>query len=95
MFKKILRWFRAGLNDILDALEPLAKQMAKSGGKLLINAALVAVQAAENAGGSSDEKLTAARKMVVKHLQDNGLPIVMNAINGAIEMAVARLNENK
>jgi len=93
MWKKFLRWFRAGLNDILEALEPLARQLAKSGGQVLITAAWIAVQTVEKTGGTGDEKLNLARKMVVKHLQDNGLPIVMNAINGAIEMAVARLND--
>lgn len=93
MWKAFLRWFRAGLADILDAIEPLAKQIADSGGKLLLQIAFEAVIAAEQAGGSGQDKFNAAQKAVISGLKARGLPIVLNAINGSIEIAVARMKE--
>lgn len=91
MWKKFLRSFRSTRDDVIDALTPLAVQIAKSGGQILLEAALSAVRTAEQTGGSGEEKFKAAKKIVVKNLQDKGLPLVTNAINGAIESAVASL----
>jgi hypothetical protein len=92
-FRQLIEWFESIGDDVLEALAPLGRQIAKAGGKALIDAALAAVLAAETAGGSGDEKFDAAHKAVVKTLQAQGLPIITNAINGAIEIAVAKIRE--
>lgn len=90
-----VEWLDSIGEDIMDFVKPLAKEMAKAGGKLLIESARDAVIAAEASGGSGSAKLQAARDAVVAKLEAGGMPIVMNAINGAIEAAVAQMkNEN-
>lgn len=86
-------WLEDIGEDVLDALKPVAKQIAKSGGIALIAAAQAAVAAAEEAGGSGREKFDAAQNAVVDKLKEQGIPIVMNAVNAAIEAAVAKLND--
>lgn len=94
MLKQFLDWLHGIGHEILDFVAPLAKQIAKSGGIVLAEAALAAVQSMEQTSGlSNQEKFDAAHKIVVKTLQDKGLPVVVNAINGAIEAAVAKLKE--
>ena len=93
MWKKFLRSFRAKRDDIIDALAPLAGQIAKAGGNVLLEAAMLAVTTAEAAGGTGEEKFVAAKKIAVKTLQQKGIPIIMNAINGAIEAAVAAIKK--
>lgn len=70
-----------------------AKAIAASGGALLTDAATAAVKAAENAGGSGTEKYEAAFAAVVGTLEDAGQPVVENAVNLAIEAALAKLKE--
>ena len=91
LWDSLEEWFEKIGQDVVDFIKPLAKQIAENGGKLLLNAALEAVQAAEASGGSGRDKFDAAQIAVVKKLQDEGMPIVLNAINGAIESAVAAL----
>jgi hypothetical protein len=79
-------------NKFLGYLLPAAKLLARSGGQALIAAAQEAVLAAEKTNGSGEDKLNAARKAVVKSLQRQGLPVITNAINLAIETAVASMN---
>src|SRR4051812_46413286 len=62
-----------------------------NGGKLLRDAATAAVSAAEVTGGSGQDKFNAALASVVSTLSTAGIPIVKNAVNGAIEAAVANL----
>lgn len=78
-------------NRFIGFLLPAARILAKAGGDALIEAAKAAVAAAEAKGGTGEEKFIAAKKAVVKALQKQGLPIVMNAVNLAIEAAVAAL----
>ncbi len=91
------------LNKILNTLKdiftsffsPLARQIAKGGGALLINAAMEAVVSAEQHGGSGSDKLKYAKDLVIARLKMNGIPLIMVAINGALEASVARMNEGK
>lgn len=71
--------------------DPLVEAIERNGGDILISAAITAVEAAESAGGSGQDKLDAARKAVENSLRDKGIPVVVNAVNGAIEMAVAKM----
>lgn len=66
----------------------------------LAKAAVVAVENAAMAAATGDKvagsvKLAQAQDMVISGLQEKGLPIVMNAINIAIEAAVANLKQVK
>lgn len=70
-----------------------AKSIAQSGGALLTDAAMAAVRAAEETGGSGTEKYEAAFNSIVGTLKDAGQPVVENAVNLAIEAAVAKLKE--
>lgn len=88
-----VEWLESIGEDILDAIKPLAKQIAQSGGMALVIAAQAAVAAAETAGGSGKDKFDAAQKAVVTSLESQSIPIVINAINGAIEAAVAKMRE--
>lgn len=62
-----------------------------SGGQVLKDAATSAVTAAEAAGGTGNEKFTAAFNAVEAELKTAGVAVVVNAINIAIESAVAAL----
>ncbi len=80
---------------ILSFVSPLAHAIAVNGGIVLAQAAEEAVLAAETAGGDSSTKLAAARAAVISTLESKGIPVVLNAINGAIEAAVAKLKANQ
>lgn len=95
MWHKIKSFFKGILGEIAEFLSPLAREIAASGGKLLLQAAAEAVLAAEHQGGSGADKFKAARTSVIATLEKNGIPIVLNAVHGAIEGAVAKLNQEK
>ncbi len=88
--------------DILDELEQLtivfisslAATIIKGGGSVLIDAARDAVKQAQETGGSPSEKLEAAKASVISTLEAKGIPVIMNAVNGAIEAAVAQLKDD-
>jgi len=78
-------------NTAAAFISALLNDIEKSGGQVLRDAAIEAVKAAEDAGGSGKEKFDAAVASVVATLTTQGIPIVIHAINGAIEAAVAQL----
>jgi hypothetical protein len=69
--------------------DALAHSIEQNGGQVLRDAAIAAVRAAEATGGSGDQKFAAALAQVVITLETEGLPVVINAVKGAIEAAVA------
>ena len=75
----------------IDFFEALASSIEASGGQILWDAAKAAVEAAEAQGGGGEDKAKAALASVIAVLEKEGLPIVINAIKGAIEAAVANL----
>lgn len=84
--------FFEGIGEaILSFTNNLAHSIAQNGGQVLVSAAVAAVQAAEHAGGDGKTKLASAVAAVVSTLETQGIPVVMNAVNGAIEAAVAGL----
>ena len=84
--------FFAGIGKFLSTfLTGLASSIAQNGGKVLIDAAVAAVAAAEAKGGTAQDKLAAAQAAVLATLSTEGIPVVMNAVNGAIEGALANL----
>lgn len=80
--------FETGFFSFFSAL---AENIEKNGGKVLQNAALAAVEAAESAGGSGSDKFAAALASVMDDLEEQGIPVVLNAVRGAIEAAVAQV----
>lgn len=88
-----VEWLENIGEDVMDFIKPLAKEIAKSGGKMLLEIAKEAVLAAEASGGSGGDKFKAAQSTIIAQLNEKGIPIVTNAINGAIEAAVASMKE--
>lgn len=87
-FHDIINYFEDGIGAFIGAL---AKSIADNGGKILTNAAINAVRAAEENGGTGKEKMEAAFASVVATLTAEGIPVVTYAIRGAIEAAVAQI----
>jgi hypothetical protein len=77
------------LSDAETFVKSLAQSIETNGGAVLVSAAEAAVAAAETAGGSPAVKFAAAFTSVVSTLKTQGLPVLENAINGAIEAALA------
>lgn len=73
-----------------NILTALAQSIAENGGRILIAAAKEAVESAENTQGTGEDKRKAAIAAIIHVLESQGIPIAMNAINGAIEAAVAQ-----
>ena len=76
--------------SVAEFVESLASTIAHNGGTVLIAAAASAVIAAEKEGGTGSQKLAAAQAAVAATLTAQGIDLVWNAINGAIEAAVAQ-----
>ena len=78
--------------DAIVFAHALINLMQSSGGKVLRDAAVAAVTAAETTGGTGEIKLAAATASVIATLTTEGIPVVKTAVNGAIEAAVASMN---
>lgn len=84
----LMRWLKKPTITFLSAL---GADIEKAGGDFLIQTALDAVRIAEDKGGSGADKFSAALSYVKSTLKSKGLPIVVHAVNGAIEAAVAQI----
>lgn len=86
-------------DEILEFVESFfgaaIKAVEQNGGPLLVQLATDAVAAAEASGGSGGQKLQAAVDSVVAGLKTNGVPVVLNAVNIAVETAVANLKASQ
>lgn len=91
MWTRIKNFFKGFLLDVEKFLNPLAHEIFAFGGKLLLESAIKAVYEAEKTKGSGREKFEAAKESVIRDLKEGGHMIVENAINGAIEAAVAKM----
>lgn len=80
---------------LFTAFKPLLVSIAENGGKVLIEAAREAVKASEASGGNGDAKRAAAFAAIVRVLGEKGIPVVANAVYGAIEVVVAELKAAK
>lgn len=95
-----LKEFQNKFHDLVHGLvggalgffDALSSSIEKNGGQILRDAALAAVQAAETTGGTGDVKFAAALAAVIATLEKEGIPVVLNAVRGAIEGAVAQVN---
>lgn len=81
-------------SDVLAAVEAFASVIVAGGGSVLVASASDAVAAAEATGGTGAVKLAAAQAAVVADLTSKGVPVVTNAVNAAIEAAVAQMKAN-
>lgn len=77
---------------VLVGTAQLLHSIEQNGGAVLVSAAAAAVAAAETQGGSGSDKFEAAKAAVISTLTSQGIPVVTNAVHGAIEAAVAALN---
>lgn len=93
VLSQIGNWIAKGFHNVAAEFDALFDSIYKNGGAVLMAAAAAAVQAAETEGGTSDEKKAAAVAAIIKVLKEQGIPVVMNAINGAIEAEVAKLTQ--
>lgn len=92
--KTVQNFFHKTVNSLEAGLLALAKSIADNGGDVLIAAALAAVTAAETTGGKGEDKFKAAQAAVIASLRAKGIPVVKNAVNGAIEAAVASMKSD-
>jgi hypothetical protein len=86
--------FTEAESEAMVFLDALAASIEANGGAVLRAAAVNAVAAAEAVGGSATVKLAAATTSIIATLTSQGIPVVENAVNGAIEAAVAALPAN-
>lgn len=91
--KKIIQNTWHSVTDFIlgSFLAPLAAEIRKSGGKVLMEAAQAAVLAAEASGGSGEKKFQVAFHAVTDTLLKAGIAYTSVAIRGAIEAAVAKM----
>lgn len=84
-------WFTKVGGEVASFVSNLAQTIAKNGGPVLVQAAIAAVAAAEATGKTGAEKKADAVAAVTSVLKTQGIPVVLNAVNSAIEAAVANL----
>jgi hypothetical protein len=95
VFKRFWNWFKGLLKETQDFLRPLALEIARNGGKLVLETAMEAVAVAESHGGTGEEKFKRAREYAIDRLESQGQQVVINALHGAIEAAVARMKQGE
>jgi hypothetical protein len=94
-FHALIAWLAGIGSKVFALIAPLAKTIAENGGAVLAQIALDAVMAAEANGGDGAAKFAAAQTTIISELKSKGLPVVMNAVNGALEAAVSQMDANK
>lgn len=89
IFTLILDFFHNGFLDLIAALTILAKSLEANLGEVGFAIVTSAVIAAETTPGTGEDRRKAAQAAAVAALTAKGLPVVMTAINQAIEAAYA------
>jgi hypothetical protein len=83
------------VSEVWAFLLPFIKILLTSGGKILMNAALEAVQAcASMKDASGAQKRDAAFAIITAKLTGAGVEMATSVINAAIEAAVQKINES-
>lgn len=95
VWANIHNFFIDAEKEVITFIDSLAHSILVNGGALLVQSAKDAVAAAQSTGGTGEEKLAAATSKVITDLEAGGIPIVLNAINGAIEAAVAEMHKTQ
>lgn len=78
-------------NIFEDFFSDLGNLIKKNGGELLLSVAVEAVKAAEDHGGSGEEKFAFAYNFITDKLKSDGVEAVVTAVEGAILGAVAKI----
>lgn len=86
----IADFFEGVWRAIRPYADAAARDVARNGGKLLMAAAMEAVLEAEKTEGDWRAKRDAAFSYTEKRLKEARVPIVISAVNKAIEMAHAK-----
>lgn len=80
---------------VVAFVSALIHNIAQNGGQVLMDAATAAVTAAENTGGTAAVKFAAAQASITATLVAEGAPVIMSAVNAAIEAAVSALSSTQ
>lgn len=95
IFQKIEKYieniFEKGEDIAADAVKAFVKSLEAGGGPLLLQIALDAVSAVSTTNNTGSMKFGLARKEIIADLTARGLPILENAVQGAILVAVSKL----
>lgn len=92
---KLSTFFSSLWGKIKRFLNPLAKEIATSGGEFLLELAKEAVSEAEKTGKPGKEKLEFAIDYVISRLEKEGVGFFVNAVYGAVIAQVAHMNKGK
>lgn len=90
-WEKVKGVFRFIGDTLAVALKAFGTYIEQNGGEVLIQAALAAVQAAEDRGGSGSDKFNYAVGAAKDVLKVKGLPVVEHAVQSAVLAAVSTL----
>jgi len=83
------------VSEAWNFLRPFILVLLSQGGKILMSAALEAVQAASTmTGATGAQKRDAAFEIVKSKLAGAGMEMATSVINSAIEAAVLKIKEN-
>lgn len=93
-FHTVVREIKSIALDIFSAFFNAGVEAARQIGPVLLQSATDAVLAVETTPGDGKVKREAAFAAIVADLESKGLPIVKNAINLAIEAAVANMKSS-
>lgn len=88
LLTNVLSFLKPVKSSILSFAKAGLAMLTQAGGDALLKAAKAGVEAAERAGGTNADKYNAARKSIERTLRGS---LKGNAINLAIELAVAQL----
>ena len=89
----ILAFLKDAYEWALPVVKATLQRLVSGGGAMLMDAALAAVKAAEETGKSGDEKWEMAFNAVKGTVESEGREVVNSAINLAIEMALAKMQQ--
>ena len=87
----IANFFHVVEDTVSAAVKAFAAYLSANGGNVLIQCALDAVTAAENAGGGGAAKFAAACAAVREDMFNKGIPVIEHAVQCAVLAAVSQL----
>lgn len=95
LIDQIKAWLNGVEDTVADAFHAFVTDIEQSGGEVLMEAAMAAVKAAEDTKGTGAEKFKAAIDAVKDTIVAKGLVATENAVQGAVLVAVAKLNADQ
>jgi hypothetical protein len=91
LWDDFVAWLAEISGSVLKFLMPIGREIAKSGGKLLIEIAVASVTTLATTDLTNEEKRDAAFKEITENAKAKGIEAGENAIRASIEIAVAQL----